>query len=499
MVAFFVVLWQHDTKRSKTVVTGEEKQRVMNPQEEYQYFLREYLLPIIGISRNNNVQLVSPITQTPQRGREKTYIRQEDNTLFFSNKSIDLCFIKDWPTIVDKDTLAIGEKIIGAFMQVSQYYYNKGQTKTRISYASQTIRTQNYRLAIQKGVCDWVSYRNEAFYELLQNFEEWSVRTYEGKKVTYGFIFDPHASSTLPENSYGKWLDFVSDDYSATLTDCIHSVIRLDSNCNFSEYISLTEDHKFKPLDLSSKLPYRFAQIIQTYVVDDCIGVFLLSNGDIILSKNQKIQLIKRNLQWLNFSYDAFANTIDAKAKSLSGIRALLPQIYASTLDVSFAHTGGIIAVITDASKLGGILSQCDNLLNGLSLEEIGDILKREEEKKKPSVAESPTEEEKGFSPDIKKRLFKRAVIQSLIQDQPFKMIDRKLRTELISMDGACILSQDGRICSVGAIIQNDSGSSGGGRSAAAKKLSNFGLAIKISTDGYIELFVNNETVYCIR
>ena len=201
----------------------------------------------------------------------------------------------------------------------------------------------------------------------------------------------------------------------------------------------------------------------------------------------------------MNFSYDAFANTIDAKAKSLSGIRALLPQIYASTLDVSFAHTGGIIAVITDASKLGGILSQCDNLLNGLSLEEIGDILKREEEKKKPSVAESPTEEEKGFSPDIKKRLFKRAVIQSLIQDQPFKMIDRKLRTELISMDGACILSQDGRICSVGAIIQNDSGSSGGGRSAAAKKLSNFGLAIKISTDGYIELFVNNETVYCIR
>ena len=124
-------------------------------------------------------------------------------------------------------------------MQVSQYYYNKGQTKTRISYASQTMRTQNNRLAIQKGVCDWVSYRNEAFYELLQKFEEWSVRTYEGKKVTYGFIFDPHASSTLPENSYGKWLDFVSDDYSATLTDCIHSVIRLDSNCNFSEYISL--------------------------------------------------------------------------------------------------------------------------------------------------------------------------------------------------------------------------------------------------------------------
>ena len=52
---------------------------------------------------------------------------------------------------------------------------------------------------------------------------------------------------------------------------------------------------------------------------------------------------------------------------------------------------------------------------------------------------------------------------------------------------------------SVGSIIQNDKGSSGGGRSAAAKKLSKNGMAIKISTDGYIETFVNGTKIYSIK
>lgn len=67
-------------------------------------------------------------------------------------------------------------------------------------------------------------------------------------------------------------------------------------------------------------------------------------------------------------------------------------------------------------------------------------------------------------------------------------------------MDGACIIDYSGNDCAIGAIIRNDSGSSGGGRSAAAKKLSKFdGFAVKISTDGYIELFINYYPVYAIK
>lgn len=91
-------------------------------------------------------------------------------------------------------------------------------------------------------------------------------------------------------------------------------------------------------------------------------------------------------------------------------------------------------------------------------------------------------------------------MLSLLVDERSFTDLDRKLRTEIISMDGACILNAVGKVCAVGAIIRNDSGSSGGGRSAAAKKLSVYdGFAVKISTDGYIELFVNYEPVLSVK
>lgn len=90
--------------------------------------------------------------------------------------------------------------------------------------------------------------------------------------------------------------------------------------------------------------------------------------------------------------------------------------------------------------------------------------------------------------------------MKQLTAEHSFFNLDRKLRCELIALDGACIIdSQDGTVYSFGAIIQNDSGSATGGRSAAAKKLSQYGAAIKISTDGYIDIFINEELVYSIK
>ena len=95
----------------------------------------------------------------------------------------------------------------------------------------------------------------------------------------------------------------------------------------------------------------------------------------------------------------------------------------------------------------------------------------------------------------------KKEIILNLIKDKKMKFvnIERKLRSELAALDGAFIINKKGNIISVGSIIQNDKGSSGGGRSAAAKKLSKNGMAIKISTDGYIETFVNGTKIYSIK
>lgn len=67
-------------------------------------------------------------------------------------------------------------------------------------------------------------------------------------------------------------------------------------------------------------------------------------------------------------------------------------------------------------------------------------------------------------------------------------------------MDGATIIQKDGKVVSFGAIIENEKGSSGGGRGAATRRLSDYGgLAIKISTDGYIEVYMDKELKYFIK
>lgn len=156
-------------------------------------------------------------------------------------------------------------------------------------------------------------------------------------------------------------------------------------------------------------------------------------------------------------------------------------------LDVSFSHTGGIISVVSDIEKIvieEPILSVSDYLLNEKSDIEIENELRLQGETREN---------------EIKKRILKRRVLKNFIAEKNFMQLDRKLRCELISLDGACILDKKGNVCSCGAIIKNDSGSSGGGRGAASKKLSAYGFSIKISTDGYIEFYIDRELKYAIK
>ena len=465
--------------------------RPNNWYEEYKYFLINYVLPIIGISYNNNIERVRETNGSGPLAREP-YIRQEPGRLVFSNYDTDF-FEMEWYPELSRETLNLARRIIADFTNISKFKLTgKGNRSLNIKYATDQIREENYRLAVQKGVCDWcVGGQNDAFYRLLQILEEWSVKTYEGKKVTLGFVFNPQAKSLFPKDEYGTWLDFLKDDYAATLTDCIHSVIQLDSACDFAGYLSVTDQNTVDAYSLNPRLPYRFARVIDKYVGGSCVGVFLLSSGDIILSKDHSICMVKRNLRWLNISFSTFHNMIAARVDQVKIPDELLEQVYASTLDVSFAHTGGIIAVIHDVHDLlpdgkPPILNPCDNLLDTRSLGALKTLMGTEQQYKNLKPRE------------IQKRLLKRKAILSMVGDKDFSALDRKLRAELIAMDGACILDKDGTVCAIGAIIQNDSGSAGGGRSAAAKKLSTYGMAVKISTDGYIEVFANYEAFYSV-
>ena len=463
-----------------------------NAAKEYKFFIQNYLLKLLGISKDNNVQ-------KNEDGYKGQLVCQDSDYIFFSTNT-ETPFKVKYTRTLSKDNISVAINVIQAFFKVAEY--NMDQKGRSTTYYSDIQKQTNYELAIQKGLCNWiVGKNNDDVEQLIKILEKWSVQTYEGKKVTLGFVINPYAKSTFGEN-YGIFKDFLTDDFSAVFTDCIQSVIELDANCEFCRYLSTTENDIVESYQLSNYLPVRFSNVIQKYVTDSCVGIFLLNNGDIILSKKGEIRFVKRNLSWLNMSYDAFKNAFGNYLIDNNINNSLVENIYASTLDVSFSHAGGIISIANDVSFLTKpekdgfpILHKCDFLLNPISYDQLEEYFKKQNDEYDKSNNKHLIVSER----EIFKRILKRKALDKLINNKPFCQIDRKLRSELISLDGACILTTSGEICSFGAIIKNDSGSSGGGRGAASKKLSRFGMAIKISTDGYIELYINGDLKYAIK
>lgn len=462
-----------------------------NAAKEYRHFIEKYLLPLLGISNDNIEKYIGEF--------KGNAIVQENNYIFFSTNSETVYKINCVRKLSTED-LNLAQSVISFFFKVAEYRMdNKGIAH---KYYSSIQKDSNYEMAIQKGICSWIiGTNNDDVEKLLRTLEKWSVQTYEGKNVTLGFVIDPNAKSNF-EGAYGSFKNFIRDDFSAVFTDCIQSVIELDDHCEFCRYLSITETGAIEDCKLTKRVPVRFSNVIQKYITDSKVGIFLLNNGDIILSKNQEVRFVKRNLKWLNMSYEAFRNVLDDFITKNNIQDSLVEDIYASMLDVSFSHTGGIISVINDVSLLTKedkdgfpILHKCDFLLDSSTYNELYQFFKDENKKYKECGSDHLVITEK----DIKKRILKRIAIDSFIQNKSFGQLDRKLRSELISLDGACILTSSGQVCSCGAIIKNDSGSSGGGRGAASKKLSRFGVAIKISTDGYIELFIKGVLKYSIK
>lgn len=466
--------------------------------DEFKAFIKDKLLPILGI-KSENPQISDMVSQeriTLSVGRDG-----KCRVIFSSGQRA--VYIDSVPTELTDFSKNMGTAIINAFLEISCFYVDSNAIRNR--YPDEVTYEKVVDAAIENGICRYIAGANsESFLRLISSLETWAVKTYEGKKVNFGFVFDPTREDGFHLGEDKSWLDFLQNDYAAPLSDGIHSLIELNKNCVPCGYLSLTQDGKVNGYKLGNDAPYRFAQVIQTYVAGNRVGVFLLNNGDIVLAKGGAVRVIKRNLKWLNISFEAFSGFITAELSKKLG-KELLKSIYASVLDVSFSHTGGIIAWVQNEGKWEeltasgvdkeAIIDPCDDLRTNDDDDKIIETMKA----MKKARGKMPEKEEKEFENEIKMRLLKRKVVEALVGNKTFPQMDRKLRAELIAMDGAYVVDWKGRVCAVGAIIQNDSGSAGGGRTAAAKKLSKYGFAVKVSTDGYIEAFVGEKNVYSVK
>lgn len=466
-----------------------------NYKNELYYFLQEYLLPLMGFPKGK----IEISFEKTEKVESTSHIFNDKLRIPFSSSEEKGCFVVSNSSFLkdDVDVLDLGlfNNIFAVFKEICNYDRSNNQNKKNINYLNYQHREESYKLAVELGICRWLAKNNtegDRVHKLLTILEDWSSKTYEGKKVSFAIVIDtgPLFEKSLDEEE--NFLKFLGDEYSATLTDCITSAFKINLRGKLIDYLSIIEDEGIvKEYRLINNLPIRFASIIQKHIIGDNLGVFLLNNGDIIIAKKQRVLFVKRNGRWLNFSFRAFYNCLNGYDYKL------IDEIFSTVIDVSFSHSGGLVAVLNDDSyyqqrdKNEAIIDSFD-LIDGNF--DTMDLVSRLEKKNIDGDE---------IKNEVEKRRIKKEIIHKLLKYNNtqivFTGIERKLRSDLVALDGACVLDKEGRVITFGAIIQNDSGSSGGGRSAAAKKLSLKGFAVKISTDGYIELFVGGKKQYSIK
>ncbi len=331
---------------------------------------------------------------------------------------------------------------------------------------------------IEKAICKALTDNNQTLQTLLTEISSWSNRTYEGRKTQFGFLLCNKKSGkqSNPNLHINK---FLKNDFSALLSDGENTCLEISSDGYLMDYITLPKNSEQGLL-----VPYQ-----QLRMASVCkgkrVGVCLLTEGDILLIKEQQLLFAKRNGKWISFSHEEIIGKLAERSGEVEEVRR---SIYLSAIDTSFARNGGCIVHVNNSDKY-----------NVLKHVDIADVLYKDcyeylvqesinhsffyELKAEPETVD--TFEQFIFHSECTKT----ANLIKIINGKKFHELDRKLRQELLAIDGATIIDYEGNIVAVGAIIKIEAGSSGGGRLAAAKTLSNYGISIKVSADGSLSGF----------
>lgn len=331
--------------------------------------------------------------------------------------------------------------------------------------------------AIEKAICEALSGGSaKMLFELIGSIGSWGARTYEGRRPELGFLV---ANKKCPKNVNEnlRVTEMLHQDYSAVLSDGKKTCIEISADGYILSYLKLPRS---KDADLLA--PYEYMRIANASSGQK-VGVVLTRSGDILLFKERMLVFAKKRGKWTCFSHEEIIDRLsERRTEKVDEIRK---AIYLSALDAAFAGTGACIVHLNKEDEYS-VLRHINKL----------DILQESyyEQKCQEEVAQSFFFGSNEKADPVKYETFLResgciklAGLKQIVAGNKFYDLDRNLRQDLLAIDGATVIDSDGDIVAVGAIIQIEAGSTGGGRFAATKTLSKYGMAIKVSADGLIE------------
>lgn len=274
--------------------------------------------------------------------------------------------------------------------------------------------------------------------QTLDQLSTWSSRLYEGHPITAAIGFLPN------DNTQSVSLtDIWKYDFSAVLTNGHDTLFTVNHTGHVVGHESLDVPAQIPPF-----APYRLAPLAD-WANQGRLIVVLNRTGEILLLRDRRLVFARRSGTWHFLTPDAVVTQMGRPDN-----RDIRTAVLETAIDVSFARTGGCIGIVTSAHahKWKSVVVHSDDYLQP------------------PMSAKA------------------RALVRA-IDGAAFHRLDRRLRQEIVAIDGATVINHHGEILAVGAILKIPGGSAGGGRLAAAKALSRLGVGIKVSQDGGIRCY----------
>jgi hypothetical protein len=285
-----------------------------------------------------------------------------------------------------------------------------------------------------------------------------SEQSYENKALTFGCILDPNVRVKKQDSRFPR--DFLGPGkkkYKA-LSDGFHTAYHISANGQIIDFVDL---ERFVTKKLLEKHYYPdWAEPIARASRSRRCGIALSRQGDILIFDQGSLRFTYRYGRWQYWNHAHLVRLLRNRARAQKVRPKVLGRvvgaIYRAALDVSFRRSGGLFVILHNKNKLHSVARTGDA---------IGDP-KRDKE-------------------DL--------AFDSVIRTRSIQFLPRAVAVELASLDGAVVLANSGRVLAYGAVLQPKKAGrlhgTEGSRTKAATGASNYGMAVKISSDGGITVY----------
>lgn len=421
----------------------------------FRNLVKQHLLPLFSGAELLRGTSPSP-PQRPvvaERGRHSIELKPTQATPWCLTITRDQPFVKTLPGQVNEKQLA---KAFVAQLAAMPYGFEAGP------FAADLMARLPRRLVVDTLCPPGV--KTGAVLTAIDQFQVWSNRSYEGQPIVAALGFTPEeaagpaaAGEALPAVQLQEaW----TEDFGAVLTNSFDTMLVADFGGQLLAYAAMASPAQPPPL-----APVRLGAVAQWSAEHpDRLVLVLNRANELLVLRHGALVFAHRAGSWFFLAPEAIVQQMGGP-RDLELKRA----VYASCLDASFAGTGA-----------------CIGILNADATTRLREIA--------PEPADHLLPQRPGKAPPLTKGSAKARLLQRAIGGRPFQALDRRLRQEILAIDGATILDHTGQLLAAGAILKVPGGSSGGGRRAAAVALAVYGVGIKVSADGGIEGFRRTTT-----